>query len=341
MSSQSIAPLMIDVQGVALDGEDRDLLAHPLVGGLILFTRNYASVEQVSALVAEARKIKPNLLIAVDTEGGRVQRFREGMTRLPPAGAIGEIYQQDKARGLALARQQAFVIAAELRALDVDLSFSPVLDLDAGVSEIIGDRAFAASVDDVTELAIAHMQGLADAGMSATGKHYPGHGQVAPDSHIELPVDDRSIEQIVAQDELPFARLIAAGLPSIMMAHIRYPKVDELPASLSSRWIQQELRGRLGFGGAVFCDDLSMGGAAVIGGYLERAEAALEAGCDMLPVCNHRPGAIELLDNLQAKNSAAASAHLNRLLGRQTTSFAALAKQEQWQSARSAMTALV
>lgn len=312
----SLGPVMADVAGIALEPQDRELLAHPLIGSVILFTRNYESVEQLSRLVAEIHAIRtPALLVAVDQEGGRVQRFREGFTRLPPAREIGRRYSASAAEGIALARQLAWLMAAELRAAGVDLSFAPCVDLDYGVSQAIGDRALHADARSVGDLAVAWMLGMREAGMEATAKHFPGHGAVAADSHVALPVDRRQWADIEA-DLSPYRRLMANGLPAVMVAHVVYPEVDPLPASLSPRWINGILRGELGFQGAVFADDLSMAGAASFGDITARSEQALAAGCDVLPVCNDRAAVIRLLDSLRVAVSPVSRMRLARLHGR-------------------------
>jgi beta-N-acetylhexosaminidase len=337
-----LGPLMVDVAGKTLTPEDCDILRHPLVGGVILFTRNFENAAQVRALVQAIRALRePQLLVAVDYEGGRVQRFRnQGFTVLPPAGAFGRLYGRDAEQAKNLTHVCGWMIGLELRAVGVDLCFAPVLDLAAGVSAVIGDRAFHADPAVVTELGSAFMHGLRDAGMAATGKHFPGHGRVAVDSHEALPVDERPLEAIRGEDMTPFRELIRQGLPSVMMAHIRFLQVDALPASLSRFWIQDELRGRLGFAGAVFCDDLSMGGAAAMGGYPERARLALDAGCDMLPVCNHRAAVIELLDTLAATPDAAATARLGRLCAEPGREMAEIQSMAAWRHARDSLSAL-
>ncbi len=308
--------LMVDVAGRALLPEDRELLEHPLVGGVILFSRNYDSPAQLAALTAEVRALRtPRLLVAADHEGGRVQRFRPDFTLLPPMRRLGREYDMDAARGRELAREAGWVLAAELRALGLDLAFAPVVDLEYGVSTVIGDRAFHAEADAVALLAGALMAGMRDAGMSATAKHFPGHGAVVADSHVALPVDRRRFEDLTP-DLTPYRRLIANGLPSVMMAHVVYPEVDALPASLSRRWVGDILRGDLDFRGAVFTDDLSMAGAAAFGGVLERARLALEAGCDMLLVCNSRPAVQQLLERLEARPGPVSALRLARLHGR-------------------------
>lgn len=330
----ALGPLMIDVAGLELAAEDRELLRHPSVGGLILFARNYADPAQVEALVREAHALRePRLLVAVDHEGGRVQRFRDGFTRLPPMRVCGRAWQRDERRALELAATIGWCIGAELRAIGVDLAFAPVLDLDFGVSSVIGDRAFHADPDAVARLAGACMHGLKRAGMAATGKHFPGHGGIAADSHLELPVDPRPRADLEAADLVPFRRLIEAGLPSVMMAHVVYPAVDPLPASFSARWIQDELRGALEFQGAVFCDDLSMAGAAAIGDHPERARVALAAGCDMLPICNDRAATERVIDALRVDEDPARHLRLLRLHGRGHPARAELLASADWRQA--------
>src|SRR5262245_22234069 len=282
----TLGPLMIDLQGASLTEEDRELLAHPLVGGVILFTRNFEGVEQIERLIADIRAVRtPPLLVTVDHEGGRVQRFRKGFTVLPPMRAIGREYDLDAPTGRHLARQCGWLMAAELRAVGVDMSFAPCVDLDYGVSSVIGDRAFHRDPRVVAELAVAFMGGMREAGMAATAKHFPGHGAVAPDSHVAMPVDRRALADL-DEDLYPYRRLIGNGLAAVMAAHVIFEQVDDRPAGFSSRWIQQELRANLGFDGAIFTDDLSMQGAAIVGDMPSRAAAALNAGCDVLSVCN-------------------------------------------------------
>ncbi len=314
--SALIGPLMLDVPGQELTAEDREVLSHPLVGGVILFTRNYRDPEQLKALCDDILAVKksPRLLLAVDHEGGRVQRFRVGFSRIPAMGTIGKLFTEDAERACTDAREQGLTIARELSAYGIDLCFAPVLDRDCGVSTIIGDRAFSLDTETIVRLASAFRSGLNELGLAATGKHFPGHGAVAADSHLELPVDRRSEEEIRATDLVPFKRLIDEGVESLMMAHIRYPSVDQTPASLSVKWIETILRKELGFDGALFCDDLSMNGAAAVGSMEERARLALAAGCDMLPVCNDRPAALALLEALKdVKPSKAGSDRLKKL----------------------------
>lgn len=311
----TLGPLMIDVAGKELSVEDRELLAHPLVGGLILFTRNFDSIEQLERLIADIRNVRsPSLLIAVDHEGGRVQRFRKDFTVLPPMRTIGREYDLDAAAGRRLAREAGWLLAAELRAVHIDISFAPVVDLDYGVSSVIGDRAFHRDSRVVAELAVAFMNGMRDAGMVATAKHFPGHGGVAPDSHVAMPVDRRSLADL-DEDIYPYQRLIDNGLASVMAAHVVYAEVDALPSGFSRRWLQDELRGRLGFSGAIFSDDLNMTGASIVGDMPERVRAALSAGCDILPVCNNRQGVLQVIDALSGNGDPVSQIRLTRLRG--------------------------
>ena len=292
------APLIIDVAGTRLTKTDKQRLAHPLVGGVILFARNWENRAQLAKLCRQIKKVRPDLLICVDHEGGRVQRFRtDGFTHLPPMRALGEMWfggQPGQESDAALAACNAataagFVLGAELRACGVDFSFTPVLDLDHGGSSVIGDRAFARDARVTTLLAQALMHGLVQSGMRNCGKHFPGHGFVKADSHVDIPVDPRSLQAILADDAAPYGWL-SASLSSVMPAHVIYPQVDARPAGFSSRWLGEILRGQLGFTGAVFSDDLSMAGARQIDGrevsYTEAALTALEAGCDLVLLCN-------------------------------------------------------
>jgi len=326
----TLGPLMIDLKGVAIEPDERDLLLNPLVGGVILFSRNFEDTAQLVRLTAELRALRsPALVVAVDHEGGRVQRFRRGFTRLPALRAIGRRHAEDPAAGVALARELGWLMAAELRACGVDLSFAPCVDLDYGVSEVIGDRAFHRRAERVSELAVAYMFGMRDAGMAAAAKHFPGHGAVSADSHVALPVDRREFADLEA-DLMPYRRLIANGLPAVMAAHVVFPAVDEKPASLSRRWIKGELRGTLGFRGAVFTDDLSMKGAAAFGSCLDRVALALEAGCDMLPVCNDREAVEAVLDGLRDEPDPLRELRLVRLHGRASPGLDELRSAQRW-----------
>jgi beta-N-acetylhexosaminidase len=308
---------MLDVAGTELTDDDRGRLAHPLVGGVILFSRNYSSPEQLTELTREIHAVRqPPLLIAVDHEGGRVQRFREGFTVLPAMRELGAAWDGDPKRARKLAEAVGYVLAAELRARGVDLSFTPVLDVDHGNSSVIGDRAFHSDPAAIGDLALGLMRGLGHGGMSAVGKHFPGHGHVKADSHHEMPVDDRPLEAIEKSDLKPFRRLIENGLGGIMPAHVVYPAVDDQPAGFSAIWLKQVLRRRLGFNGMIFSDDLSMEGASAAGDVVERAYAAIHAGCDMVLVCNDSKSADQLLERLDYTMPATALARLARVHGR-------------------------
>jgi beta-N-acetylhexosaminidase len=330
---------MVDVAGLVLSDEDRQVLRHPLVGSVLLFTRNYADPVQLRALVAEIRMVRtPALLVAVDHEGGRVQRFRQGFSALPPVRRIGQAFDAEPSQGLRMAQELGWLMAAELLAHGVDFSFAPCVDLDYGLSEIIGDRAFHARAEVVAQLSSAYMRGMRDAGMVATAKHFPGHGAVVNDSHVALPIDRRDLADLTAE-LIPYRQLIANGLAAVMVAHVLFPAVDPVPASFSRRWICDVLRGELSFSGAVFADDLSMAGAAVIGSLTERAGRALAAGCDVLPVCNDRPGLLRLLQEFRPAAEPASALRLVRMRGRgalhtQAGGFDTLAEDARWQSAR-------
>lgn len=309
MTSLPLGPLMIDIAGTELTDLDRQRLCHPLVGGIILFSRNYANLEQLRALTAAIHDLRsPRLLIAVDHEGGRVQRFREGFTRLPAKRSLGLRYDQDQSAGLAAARDAGFVLAAELRASGVDYSFTPVLDLDYGPSRVIGDRAFHRDPAAVIALAAALGEGLREAGMGSCGKHFPGHGYVIPDSHVELPVDDRPLAAM-QEDIRPYREL---ALDGVMAAHVIYECVDCNTAVFSNRWIDY-LRNDIKFDGVVFTDDLSMAGAGVVGGMLQRVHTAYAAGCDMLLVCNAPEAVAEVLDGWQPEIDARRVARVEKL----------------------------
>jgi beta-N-acetylhexosaminidase len=286
----SHAPVVLDVAGLALNADDRRRLQHPLTGGLILFARNWQDRKQLTELTAEDKALRPDLLICVDHEGGRVQRFRsDGFTVLPPMRALGELWMRDAMVATDTATAVGYVLGAELRACGVDLSFTPVLDLDHGGSTVIGDRAFHRDARVVGLLAKSVMHGLLRAGMANCGKHFPGHGHVAADSHVDIPIDRRSLKALLSDDAAPYAWL-STSLASVMPAHVVYTKVDARPAGFSSRWLQDILRAQLRFDGAVFSDDLSMAGARRLDGrelsYTEAAVAALRAGCDMVLLCN-------------------------------------------------------
>ena len=337
----SLGPVMLDIDGPALTPADRDLLREPAVGGLILFSRNYESAAQITDLVAEVRSLRsPPLLIAVDHEGGRVQRFRDEFTAMPPMREIGRLYDEDAEEGLQMARQAGWLIASELRAVGIDLAFAPCVDLDWGVSEIIGNRAFHRKADVVADIAGAFARGMRSAGMAAVAKHFPGHGAVVADSHLALPTDRREYG-LILDDMRPYERMIGTGVVAgVMLAHIVYREVDELPAGFSPYWIQQELRLRLGFGGAVLCDDLSMKATQAFGTMPERARLALDAGCDMVLVCNDRMAAQKTVTALQDYSNPLSLVRLARLHGTGSTLRESLLAGEQWQAANRRFTRL-
>ena len=330
----SLGPVMLDVAGLALDDEDRKRLKHVQVGGVILFSRNYQSPRQLKSLIDEIHAIRsPRLVVAVDQEGGRVQRFREDFQNLPPMARLGEWYDEDAGAAIKYAETFAWVMASELLHYGVDLSFSPVLDLGNPVSSVIGDRAFHQDPEIVTRLANGWIRGMKKAGMEAIGKHFPGHGSVEGDSHHVMPFDRRSFVDIEALDLVPFRRVIATHLSGIMMAHVIYDQVDEMPAGYSNYWIENVLRSVLGFDGIVFSDDLSMSGAESVGGYAERAQASLQAGCDILLVCNNAAGADEVLDALEDYNNPTSQLRMIRMHGQPSAQSTDLFATRPWQQA--------
>jgi len=330
----SLGPVMLDIEGVSLTPADRDLIREPAVGGVILFARNYESPEQVTDLVAKIRALKsPPVLVAVDHEGGRVQRFRDGFSRIPAMRHIGHEYDEDPEEALRLARQAGWLIASELRAAGIDLCFAPCIDLDWGISEIIGDRAFHNKPEVVGELAGAFSRGLRSAGMAAVAKHFPGHGAVVADSHLKLPVDRRDYGMLL-DDMRPYDKLISNSLVAgVMVAHIVYREIDSMPAGFSRHWIENELRSRLGFGGAVFCDDLTMKATEAYGSMRKRARLALGAGCDMVLVCNDRRAAELTVMSLNEYSNPLSQVRLARLHGTGHALRESLRATEIWQEA--------
>lgn len=338
----SLGPVMLDIEGTELSEEDRQLLRHPLVGAVILFSRNFRSIEQLSALIEDIHALRdPHLLVAVDHEGGRVQRFRDGFTRLPAMRRIGEIFDHDPKRAHRLAEAAGWVMASELRAVGVDFSFAPVLDLDYGVSSVIGDRSFHRDPIVVAELAAACIAGMRLAGMAATGKHFPGHGAVTADSHEAIPVDERIYEDIFSEDVVPYEHLINTGMAAVMPAHVIYPRVDAKPAGFSRFWLHEVLRKRLGFQGVIFSDDLNMEGASVAGDYVSRAEQALQAGCDMVLICNNRPAARQILNGLKLPPDPVKLSRLARMHGQHPLSWRDLHANKAWREAVAQLNALL
>jgi beta-N-acetylhexosaminidase len=319
-----IGPIMLDIAGLALAQDEKEKINHPNTGAVILFSRNYQDPEQVTELIKQIRAARDgDILVAVDQEGGRVQRFQHGFTRLPPAASY--------ALNPELAEPAGWLMAAELLAVGVDFSFAPVLDIDCGVSEIIGNRSFSTDPAIATRLSSLFRKGMNEAGMAATGKHFPGHGAVALDSHLTLPVDERNLDSIRAKDLAPFKQLIEEGLEGIMPAHVVYPKVDPNPAGFSPFWIQQILRKELNFNGTVFSDDLSMEGAASVGDFPERARLAQAAGCDMILVCNNPAAAEQVLESLPITQDPVREQRLNPMLGKPQMNREQLMHTEKWQ----------
>lgn len=338
VSAPTLGVLMLDLRGLTLEDDERELLRHPQVGGVILFARNFADPVQLQALTAEIRACNPHVLIAVDQEGGRVQRLQKGFTRLPPMLRFSRSWDEDPVLAVEQARQCGWLMAAEVLAHGIDFSFAPVLDLDSGLSQVIGNRAFASDPQRVTTLASAFMKGMHEAGMATTGKHFPGHGNVVADSHLDIPVDTRSLEQIRAQDLQPFADCVDL-LDGVMPAHVIYEKVDANCAGFSDYWLNTVLRGELGFEGVIFSDDLVMAGAAAAGGMEQRVDAALGAGCDMILVCNDRALALQALAHLE-RHSVPGSSRLLGMQRRRTWSPEQLRESEQWGRAHSTVVAL-
>lgn len=330
----SLGPVMMGIEGTTLDAEEAELLRHPQLGGVILFARNFESVEQLTELNRGIHALRdPPLLVAVDQEGGRVQRFRQGFTPLPAIAQLGRLYDRSAADARQLSELTGWLMAVEMLAVGIDFSFAPVLDLDRGVSSVIGDRAFHAAPDVVAELAHHYVRGMKRAGMAATGKHFPGHGSVRADSHHELPVDTRDYATLAAEDMLPFERLILNGIEGIMVAHVLYSQVDDRPAGFSHFWLENVLRGRLGFQGVIFSDDLLMEAANLAGDIVARAERALHAGCDMLLVCRGVVNAERVVAGLGQWTRPASRLRLTRMHGRPAIDYRSMRQAPSWQEA--------
>lgn len=312
-----LGPLFVDIDGVELTAEDREILQHPLIGGVIYFTRNFESHDQIIQLTREIKALRnPELLIAVDHEGGRVQRFREGFTNLPAVNTIGQAFDAHPEDGLSYAFHHGWLMAAELRAVGIDFSFAPVLDLDYGKSDVIGDRAFHSDAQSVAQIAEDYIKGMNEAGMMATGKHFPGHGWAYEDSHVAIPHDERDLATIMQNDVIPYSRLFLDALAAVMPAHVIYDEVDAMPACFSSRWLQEILRKEIDFQGLIISDDLTMEGASVVATSVpDRAMASLEAGCDMALICNNRAAVTSTIDNLKYTASGQAHERIEMLRG--------------------------
>jgi beta-N-acetylhexosaminidase len=331
---------MIDLRGTVLLAEERDWLTQQAVGGVILFKRNFVDADQIRELIAEIHALRtPPLLVAVDQEGGRVQRFGAPFTELPVPRLLGHLYDQDQRAGLRAARSFGWLMAAELRAVGVDLSFAPVVDLDLGLAEVIGDRAMHRDADAVGALAVQFLAGAAAAGMTVTAKHFPTHAGALGDSHTTTAIDRRTFDDL-APDLQPYRRLIGAGLHSIMVGHVIFPAIAEVPASLSSWWMGETLRGELGFTGAVLTDDMSMQGALIGGGPCERVSASLAAGADMVLLCNAPEQVGAAIESLSDFVSPPSQLRLMRLRGQQSAAWQALHESAQWQQARAKLSEL-
>ena len=331
----SLGPLMVDLRADSLSAQEKRLLLEPSVGGVILFSRNFTSVESLTNLVSEIHALRhPRLLVAVDQEGGCVQRFRRGFTQLPAIQGLGKIHDTDPKRACALAEITGWLMAAELRSVGIDFSFAPVLDLNCGVSRVIGERAFHKDPEIVAALATHYIRGMRRAGMQAVGKHFPGHGGVAADSHVDRPVDNRSYQDLLLQDILPFRRLINQSIAGIMSAHVIYEKIDEEVATYSKKWLHAVLREQLDFKGAVFSDDLSMKAADRSDEYPVRTRKALQAGCDMVLICNDSEQAVQVAEQLRSQDSPASQIRLARMHGgKHSIPYKELRVSDEWQSA--------
>lgn len=334
-----LGPVILNVEGVSLDTSDREVLLHPLVGGVIFFSRNYQNLEQLSALVAEIRQLRPELILSVDQEGGRVQRFKAGFTPLPPMQRFWQVSKGDTDSVLPLVQNCGWLMASEILACDIDISFAPVLDVDDNRCAAIGDRSFAPDPQAVSRLAGAFIAGMKEAGMACTGKHFPGHGGVVEDSHAELPEDRRSLDELNQRDLVPFTHLIDQ-LDGVMPGHIVFPAVDSRPVGFSPVWLRDKLGGDLGFEGVIFSDDLTMGAAAAAGSYGDRALAALTAGCNAVVVCNNRAGAEQVLDRLQQSAYQPDNA-LAAMVRRFTPSWSELRQNARWLQTRSQLESLL
>ena len=334
-----IGSVMLDVQGLELTAVEREVLRHPQTGGVIFFARNFAGPEQIQALVAQIRAVRPELILAVDQEGGRVQRFREGFVKIPPMKTLGDQFSHSPEKARQLAYEWGWLMATEVLSVGVDISFAPILDLDCGISQVIGNRSFHSEPEIAIALLGPFIKGMQDAGMAATGKHFPGHGAIAADSHVAIPVDTRSMADIEAHDLKPFVAL-ASALQGIMPAHVIFPEVDDRPAGFSPVWLQEILRKKIGFRGVIFSDDLSMEGAGVAGSFADRAEAAISAGCDMVLVCNKPEAAFQVLESRESKPLPDQS-RFAALNGRRRLGWSELPRHPQWIAAEEGIRRLI
>ncbi len=330
----ALGPVMMGIARLQLSAEERELLLHPLIGGVILFSRNYESPAQVTALVADIHSLRtPKLLVTVDHEGGRVQRFRAGFTELPAVAYLGKLFDKEPKAARELAELSGWLMATEMRSIGIDFSFAPVLDLGCGICKVIGDRAFHKDPGVVADLAHQYMVGMHRAGMPATGKHFPGHGGVVEDSHLAVPVDKRRYEDLQMEDLMPFDRMAHFGMEAVMVAHVIYEQIDANLAGFSPFWLQEVLRNRLKFQGVIFSDDLEMEGASVVGNVADRAEAAINAGCDMVLVCKEFDAVVNVLERLKNWHNPASQLRLSRLHGKGSVTYESLSSDPEWQRA--------
>ena len=335
-------PVFVGLRGHALTDEEREFLQHPQVGGVVLFARNYAAPEQLAALVESVHALREALLVCVDHEGGRVQRFTHGFTELPAASRLGQRHDADPVAALGASESLGRLMALELRAVGIDVDFAPVVDLANPGSELLADRTFHADAAVVTALAGRCLRGMHAGGLAGVAKHFPGHGGVEADSHTQAPVDDRELADLEMADLIPYQRLVGDGLEAVMVSHVRYPRIDERPAGFSPFWLRRVLRGRLGFEGAIISDDLQMAAAAWAGGLEDRVEAALEAGCDAVLICQNPAGLADVLDRLGDRADPVGRLRLARLRGRRPgPSWNTLRRDPLWQRLRRAVTGLV
>ena len=325
-----LGSIMCDINGLDLDEDERELLLHPLIGGVILFSRNYDSPKQLAELTSKIHGLRhPSLLIAVDHEGGRIQRFRNGFSQLPACSLFGA-HKSTKEANL-LAEYAGWLMSTELLSVGIDFSFAPVLDVGGNRSEVIGDRAFHAEPKQISSLTKAFTSGMKEAGMAAVGKHFPGHGSVIEDSHFSAPSDPRSFNDINERDLIPFRDLINFGILGLMPAHVVYSEIDKIPAGFSSIWLKEILRKQLKFQGAIFSDDLSMAGAEIVGDYTKRTKLALEAGCDMVLICNSREGLISVMDNIKVSTNDNSLTRLEKMHGNFNYIYSDLKNKKIWQ----------
>ena len=335
-------PFMVDIAGLEVSQEEKEILQHPSVSGVILFTRNFESYDQLAALVKSLIEIKqPRLLIAVDQEGGRVQRFRGEFSSLPALRQLGYFYEQNPQTALELSELCGWLMAAEMLSVGIDISFAPVMDIDREISDVIGSRAFSSNIDVLTLLSQKYIKGMHQAGMAATGKHFPGHGSVKADSHVALPIDERTYKSIFDEDMQPFRRLMPDKIDAIMVSHVIYTDKDKLPAGFSRTWVTDILKGELGFTGTVFSDDITMQAAASVGSHAERARMAIDAGCDCIIACNDDQGRAEIIEQCHAPVTDKLEQKFNKLFAKNHPDIKSVRKDSLWISANDKITQML